>query len=70
MFAKRLAQVSMSATLKVAAEAERLRREGYSVVDFSAGEPDFPTPEHIVVDDDFETLRWFPLPDEVAIPAR
>ena len=27
-------------------------------------------PEHLVVDDDFETLRWFPLPDEVAIPAR
>jgi hypothetical protein len=25
-------------------------------------------PEHVVVDDDFETLRWFPLPDEIAIP--
>src|SRR5678815_5742145 len=47
MFAKRLAKVSASATLKVAAEAERLRREGYDVVDFSAGEPDFPTPEHV-----------------------
>jgi aspartate aminotransferase len=47
MFAKRLANVSVSATLKVAAEAERLRREGYDVVDFSAGEPDFPTPEHV-----------------------
>jgi aspartate aminotransferase len=47
MFAKRLAQVSASATLKVAAEADRLRREGYNVVDFSAGEPDFPTPEHV-----------------------
>jgi aspartate aminotransferase len=47
MFAKRLAQVSVSATLKVAAEAERLRREGHDVVDFSAGEPDFPTPEHV-----------------------
>jgi aspartate aminotransferase len=46
-FAKRLAQVSVSATLKVAAEADRLRREGYDVVDFSAGEPDFPTPEHV-----------------------
>lgn len=33
--------------MKVAAEAERLRRAGYNVVDFSAGEPDFPTPEHI-----------------------
>ena len=47
MFAQRLAQVAPSATLKVAAEAERLRRAGYSVVDFSAGEPDFPTPGHV-----------------------
>jgi aspartate aminotransferase len=31
----------------VAAEAERLRRAGFNVVDFSAGEPDFPTPEHV-----------------------
>ena len=46
MFAQRLAQISPSATLKVAAEAERLRRAGVDVVDFSAGEPDFPTPEH------------------------
>ena len=47
MFAQRLAQVSASATLKVAAEAERLRRAGVNIVDFSAGEPDFPTPEHV-----------------------
>ena len=47
MFAKRLAQVSVSGTLKVAAEADRLRRAGYDVVDFSAGEPDFPTPAHV-----------------------
>jgi aspartate aminotransferase len=59
MFAQRLAQVSASATLKVAAEAERLRRAGYNVVDFSAGEPDFPTPEHVkaagkkAIDDNF-----------------
>src|SRR6187431_2296653 len=47
VLAQRLAQVAPSATLKMAAEAERLRREGYNVVDFSAGEPDFPTPEHV-----------------------
>ena len=47
MFAQRLANVSASATLKVAAEAERLRRAGFNVVDFSAGEPDFPTPEPV-----------------------
>jgi aspartate aminotransferase len=33
--------------MKVAAEADRLRREGIDVVDFGAGEPDFPTPENI-----------------------
>jgi aspartate aminotransferase len=59
MFAQRLEGVSASATLKVAAEAERLRRAGFSVVDFSAGEPDFPTPEHVkaagkaAIDDNF-----------------
>ena len=47
ILANRMARVSVSATLKVAAEAERLRRAGHSVVDFSAGEPDFPTPEHV-----------------------
>src|SRR5512142_1787313 len=47
MFAKRLSQVSASATLKVAAEADRLRRLGVDVIDFGAGEPDFPTPEHV-----------------------
>ena len=40
-------RIAPSATLKVAAEAERLRRAGVEVVDFGAGEPDFPTPEHV-----------------------
>jgi aspartate aminotransferase len=47
VLADRLATVQASATLKVAAEAERLRRAGFNVVDFSAGEPDFPTPQHV-----------------------
>src|SRR5687767_6556300 len=46
MFAKRVASVAPSATVKAAAEAERLRRAGHKVVDFTAGEPDFHTPEH------------------------
>jgi len=33
--------------MKVSAEAERLRAEGVDVVDFGAGEPDFPTPDNI-----------------------
>jgi aspartate aminotransferase len=47
MLAGRLAPVSPSATLAVAAEADRLRRAGLDVVDFSAGEPDFDTPVHV-----------------------
>jgi len=45
--AGRISTISVSSTMKVAAEAERLRRGGADVVDFSAGEPDFPTPENI-----------------------
>lgn len=33
--------------MKVAAAADRLRRQGVDVVDFGAGEPDFPTPENV-----------------------
>ena len=33
--------------MKVAAAAEVLRRKGVDVVDFGAGEPDFPTPDNI-----------------------
>lgn len=44
MFAERLSQIVGSATLAVAAEADRLRRAGVDVVDLGAGEPDFDTP--------------------------
>jgi aspartate aminotransferase len=45
--ASRISTISVSSTMKVAAEADRLRREGIDVVDFGAGEPDFPTPTNI-----------------------
>jgi aspartate aminotransferase len=45
--AERILLISESSTMKVAADADRLRREGVDVVDFGAGEPDFPTPENI-----------------------
>ncbi|MBZ5610987.1 MAG: pyridoxal phosphate-dependent aminotransferase [Acidobacteriia bacterium] len=45
--AERISRISESSTMKVAAEADRLRREGIDVVDFGAGEPDFPTPDNI-----------------------
>jgi aspartate aminotransferase len=45
--ASRISTISVSSTMKVAADADRLRREGADVVDFGAGEPDFPTPDNI-----------------------
>jgi len=45
--AGRISRISESSTMKVAAEADRLRRGGVDVVDFGAGEPDFPTPDNI-----------------------
>src|SRR5450755_4185754 len=45
--AERISTISVSSTMKVAADAEKLRREGADVVDFGAGEPDFPTPDNI-----------------------
>lgn len=45
--AERISSISVSSTLKVSADADKLRREGVDVVDFGAGEPDFPTPANI-----------------------
>ncbi|HVT95122.1 MAG TPA: pyridoxal phosphate-dependent aminotransferase [Bryobacteraceae bacterium] len=45
--AERMSWITESSTMKVAAEAGRLKREGVDVVDFGAGEPDFPTPDNI-----------------------
>jgi len=47
MLSGRMARVAPSPTLRVTAEADRLRRQGIDVVDLGAGEPDFATPEHI-----------------------
>jgi aspartate aminotransferase len=41
------AAVQPSATLAAAAKAKQMKSEGVPVLDFSLGEPDFPTPEHI-----------------------
>lgn len=43
----RVSRVAPSPTLRVTAEADRLRRQGIDVVDLGAGEPDFATPDHI-----------------------
>src|SRR5204863_9270900 len=41
------AAVQPSATLAAGAKAKQLKAAGVNVFDFSLGEPDFPTPEHI-----------------------
>ena len=44
----RLAAIAESATLAVDAKAKALKAQGLNVIGFGAGEPDFPTPAHIV----------------------
>ncbi len=46
-FSSRVGRISESTTMAVTAEAARLRRAGVDVVSLGAGEPDFPTPDHI-----------------------
>jgi aspartate/methionine/tyrosine aminotransferase len=44
----RIIGLAPSATMAVEAKAKALRAAGHSVIGFAAGEPDFPTPVHIV----------------------
>src|SRR5690348_18234171 len=45
--ADRVNRIAVSPTMAVMAAAEQLKAKGVDVADFGAGEPDFPTPEHI-----------------------
>jgi aspartate/methionine/tyrosine aminotransferase len=45
---RRIAAIAESATLAVDAKAKALKAAGEPVIGFGAGEPDFPTPAHIV----------------------
>src|ERR1700743_1858609 len=47
VFADRIGRIEISATMAVTAEAAKLRAQGAKLVDFGAGEPHFPTPQHI-----------------------
>ena len=64
--ALRMRLVAPSATLGMAAKAADLRRQGKAIIDLSAGEPDFNTPQHIkdaakkAIDDNF--TRYTPVP--------
>ena len=59
MLSDRVNRIALSPTLRIAATAGQMRAEGIDVVDFSVGEPDFPTPEnvkkagHKALDDNF-----------------
>src|SRR5262245_37662821 len=45
--AQRMSRISESQTMAVNEKAIQLREQGVDVVDFGAGEPDFPTPENV-----------------------
>jgi len=44
---QRISRISVSSTLAVVQKAAQLRASGVSLIDFGAGEPDFPTPDNI-----------------------
>ncbi len=45
---RRIGAIAESATLKVDAKAKALKAAGRPIISYGAGEPDFPTPAHIV----------------------
>jgi aspartate aminotransferase len=45
---RRIGSITESATLAVDAKAKALKAAGEDVIGFGAGEPDFPTPDHVV----------------------
>ncbi len=45
---RRIAAITGSATLKIDAQAKALQARGNPVISYAAGEPNFPTPPHIV----------------------
>jgi len=47
MISERSKNIGVSPTMKIAAKAISMRAAGLDVVDFSVGEPDFPTPQFI-----------------------
>ncbi len=46
-FSERISRISVSPTAAVVQKADKLKASGVNLVDFGAGEPDFPTPENI-----------------------
>ncbi len=48
VISKKAQQIPSSMTLEVTAKVQKLRSEGKKIVGFTAGEPDFNTPSHII----------------------
>lgn len=47
MLSQRIQSIKPSPTIQIAGQAIELKRQGLPVIALSAGEPDFPTPDHI-----------------------
>jgi len=47
MISNRIGRLELSPTLRINAKAKVMKAQGIDVIDFSVGEPDFPTPENI-----------------------
>ncbi len=45
---KKVKEIAPSLTLEITAKAKKMKAEGFSVIGFGAGEPDFNTPEYII----------------------
>ncbi len=46
-FSKRVSRIQPSPTIAITSKAKKLKQEGKKIIDFSAGEPDFDTPDNI-----------------------
>ncbi len=71
--ASRISRISVSQTMAVNEKALQMRAQGIEIVDFGAGEPDFPTPENIkqagsrAIESQFHAIhadRRYPGPEE------
>lgn len=47
MLADKIKQIGFSSTFRINTKARQMKNEGIDVINFSVGEPDFPTPENI-----------------------
>src|SRR6516165_8627559 len=47
ILSRRASEVEESVTLAMTAKANQMKEQGIDVISFSAGEPDFDTPDHI-----------------------